>query len=380
MELHKVVSRFSPWFWAPLLLLVFGSCDSSGISPDERLNDGVALSGPDNTDVVAVATHRSGEWLAAYSRDSSDRVREVVYGSAEGDRATVILDSNGRPFLAVTGPYVLAFGNYNGNRTDVGLVNIQSGNIKMFAQVDFGVDFGSRMLSGSDSTDVSPVQAAEVSAHGIIAFTCSIASMPVSGVAFAGAACESSTLLDVLSAVTEQDGWDDTAELVGWGGNTLDCTGNYGDACTEILIDVSGTVLQEAQAQIDNNNQHVGQASGVVRFGGAWAYRDIDQAYFIIKEKSSYDITYNNFGECYYVSKLTLTGFDGDIFSYRVRENGNTFQLEFDRISEGLLTATRLGDGKEFKWDWAPSETLQAFLEDECGSSSAARTSATLSQ
>jgi hypothetical protein len=73
------------------------------------------------------------------------------------------------------------------------------------------------------------------------------------------------------------------------------------------------------------------------------------------------------------VSGLTLTGFDGDIFGYRVRGNGNTFQLEFDRISEGLLTATRLEDGKEFKWDRAPSETLQSFLEEECGSSSSAR-------
>lgn len=345
----------------------------------KNLKNGVALSGSDSSDVAAVATHREGEWLAAYSRESPDRVSEVVYGTGGGDRATVKLDSVGRPSLAVTGPYVLIFGNYNGTRADVGLVNTESDTVKTFDQVDLGVDFGSLTLSESDSTEISPAQAAEAAGYGATAFVCALAAMPVPDSSVPGTACETSVLLQTVTGVAEQDGWEDTAELVGWGVGTGECADTYGASCVEALADVSGTVLEENQAQIDENDQDVAKAYAVIRFGGTWAFRDVDR-WFIIEENLSYDISYDGLFGCYRIRNLEILEFEGDTFRYEVQGGGNSFRLEFDRVGPDVLAVTRLGTGEEFQWDRAPSQNLQTFLDNECDFSSTAPASGAASQ
>ena len=366
---------------------MLGSCDSGGLSPDRSLRNGVALSGSENPDVAAVATHRDGEWLAAYSRDSLDHVSEVVYGTREGDRVTIKLDSEGRPSMAVTGPSVVIFGNYKGNRADVGLVNTESDTVETSDQVDLGVNFGSLDQPGSDSsksdsTEISPAQAVEVAGYGATAFVCALAEMPVPDSSVAGTACQSSVLLQAATGATEQNDWEKSAELIGWGGGTAECADSYGASCVEALAEVSGTVLEKSQAQIDENEQSVAQAYAVIRYGGTWAYRDRDQSWFIIKENLSYDIFYYDLGNCYYVNNLELLGFKGDVFRYKVKGSGNTFWLEFSRVRPDVLAVTRLrnGEEEEFEWDRAPSQELQAFFDNECSSSSTARANTVVGQ
>lgn len=371
--------------WFPLLFFVMSGvilagCDSEGLAPDRILKNGVALSGAKNATVAVVATHREGEWLAGYSRDSSESVVEVVYSTADGNRATVKLDGEGRPFLAVTGPYVLAFGNYDGARADVSLVNGENGKIKTFDQVDLGTDFGSAKLSRSDSLALSPAQAAETAGRAVAAVLCSMTAMPARDSPFAEQACQTSALLQVATGATEQADWEETAELVGWGSATVECGGDYGTSCLEALIDASGTVLEKAQAQIDENEPEVAQASAVVRFGGTWAYQDFDQSFFVIVKDLSYDISYSNFGNCYFINRLELLGLSGNIFRYKVRSNENIIKLRFDRVGADLLAVTRISDGKEFAWVPATSPDLQAFLDTECGSSSSAPATTTVSR
>ena len=367
--------------------LVLGSCDSGGLSPDRSLRNGVALSGSENPDVAAVATHRDGEWLAAYSRDSLDHVSEVVYGTREGDRVTIKLDSEGRPSMAVTGPSVVIFGNYNGTRADVGLVNTESDTVETSDQVDLGVNFGSLDQPGSDSsksdsTEISPAQAVEVAGYGATAFVCALAEMPVPDSSVAGTACQSSVLLQAATGAAEQDDWKKSAELIGWGGGTAECADSYGASCVEALAEVSGTVLEKSQAQIDENEQSVAQAYAVIRFEGTWEFRDPSR-WFVIEENLSYNIYYNDFGNCYYISSLEILEFEDDMFRYKIQEKEEPFWLKFSRVSPDVLAVTRLSDDEEkeeFTWDRAPSQDLQTFSDNECSSSSTARANTVLGQ
>lgn len=361
--------------WFPLLFLVvgglaLGGCDSGGFAPDQRLKNGVALSAPDSSDVAAVATHREGEWLAAHSRESQNRVSEVVYGTGEGDRATIKLDGEGRPSLAVTGPYVLAFGNYNGSRADVGLVNMENGETNTFDQIEVGVDFGALQRPESDSTGLTPAQATEAAGYGVTAFACALADVSAPDLPFTGSACNTSKLLQVATGATERADWEGSAELLGWGSDAPECTNGYGASCLDALVNISGSELEEFQTAIDQNRQEVGQVYAVARFGGTWAYQDLDQSWFIIEESSTYDVVYYDFGSCYYISRLSLLDFSGDTLKYEIQESGSIFRATFDRVSADVLRATRLGTGKELEWDRASSQDLQSFIDNECGSSS----------
>lgn len=360
--------------WARLLLfavgvLILAGCDSGGLAPDRVLKRGVAVSGAED-EVAAVATHREGEWLAAYSREGSEYVSEVVYSTADGDRAFVKLDGEGRPLLAVAGPHVLAFGRYDGPRADVGLVNTESGRIETFDQVDLRTDFGSNEPAGSDSTANSPAQATETAGHGIAALVCSMAAISALDSPLLEDACQKSALLQVATGATEQTDWEETTELIGWGSKINECGDNYGPSCLEALIGASGTVVEETQAQIDDSEQEVAQASVVVRFGGTWSYQDLDQSFFVIEEDLSYDISYSNFGDCYFINRLEPLGLNKNQFRYRVDSGEDIVTLKFDRVGAEVLTVTRLSDGKKFEWVLSTAQDLQTFLDDECGSSS----------
>lgn len=362
-------------FRLPLLFLVvggvvLGGCDSGGLAPDLNLKNGVALSGSENTEVAAVATHREGEWLVAFSRADSTSVREVVYRAGDGNRTTIKLDPEGRPSLAVSGPHVLTFGNYNGNRADVGLIDTESGTVRTSDQVALGIDVSTLELPGTDSTDISPAQAMEKAGYGATVFSCSMAALSAPDSSSAGTSCQTSTLLQVATSATEQGDWEDSAKLLGFGIDSGVCA-NHGASCLTAIAEESDAVLEEGQALIDENQQSLAEVSGVVRFGGTWAYRDISQRWFIVKQDFVYDVIFNDdifFGECYDINRLKPLDTDGNVFRYEEQESGNITRLSFERTSTDVLTATRLSDGTQIKWDRAPSQNLQNFLDNSCDS------------
>jgi len=369
--------------WALLLLLICGGgliltgCDSGTSQPDAKLIDGVALSGSENSDVAAVATHKDGEWLTAYSREDPSRVSEVVYGSGQGEQATVKLDDKGRPSIAVTGPYVLSFGNYNGNRADVALVDTRSGDIKTFDQIDLGVDFESLNLSTSaesskpgKSKDITPEQATEAAGYGATTFVCAAAAIPAPDSPFTGAACAGSVLFQVATEAASRAGWGETAQWVGFGIDVADCAGSHGVDCVVSLIDVADIALDESETQISENEDDVAQASGVAQFGGKWSYRDINRGWFVMNEDLSYDAIYDEDESCYIIVRLDFLKVDGDRFTYERRSDGSQIRAEFTFESEDVLTATRLNDGEEFKWNRDPSQNTDEFFDNECTSSS----------
>lgn len=353
--------------------LLLSACDSGGLAPDKALENGVAVSGTDNADVAAVATHRGGEWLVIRNGEPLEYPREAVYSTADGDRVTVRLDDDGEPVLAVADPYVLTFGKYEGTRVDVGLVNTATGTIETFDQIQPDLDVTMTEPSISDSVAAAPIPALETAGRGVAAVVCSIAAIPGLESPVTEDACNSSALLQVVTGATGRADWNQTEELLGWGPDTDECGGDFGPSCRDVLTEASERVVEDAQARIDENDREVARASAVVRFGGTWAYQDVDQSYFIIEKDLSYDISYSNFGSCYFIKRLELIGSDGNVFRYQTLSNENVLRLQFDRLSADQLTVTRLSDGREFEWESAPAQDLKSFLDGECGSSSTAR-------
>lgn len=373
---YSFVRRF---FWFVLLSLLLGSslilsgCDSGGSSsPDPELKNGVALSGSDQSDVAAVATHEEGEWLTAYSREDPNQVSEVVYGAGDGNRATIKLDGEGRPSIAVTGPYVLTFGNYNGNRADVALVDTRTGEIKTFDQVDLGADFESLNLSKSGAKNLSPEEATEAASYGATAFICSMAAIPAPDSPFTGAGCAASVLLQVGTEAAEQAGWGDTAQWVGFGVDVGECGAEhgFGPSCYEGLIDAAGIVLEEDEGQIDESEEDVAQASGVARFGGVWKRQDIGEAWFVVEKEKVFDAFYNSNDDCYDLTIGDFVSVDGDIFTYKNRSAGTEVSLKYERQGESGLWVERLNDGSTWTMNYDSSQDTDNFLNNQCGSPS----------
>lgn len=366
-----------------LVLLVsfsFVSCDSAGdSSPNPNLVDGVALSGSDRSDVAAVATHEDGEWFTAYSREGPNQVSEVVYSDGDGNRATIKFDNRGRPSTAVTGPYVLTFGNFNGSRADVALVDTRSGEIETFDQVDLGTDFSSLRLSKAEDEELSPAEAAEVGGYGLTAFFCAAAVVPAPDSPFTGALCAGSVLAQVATAAAEQAGWGDTAEWVGFGISVGSCAGEggTGPSCAEAVVEAGDIALDEDENQIEENEEEVAQASGVARFGGVWGYPDPDRQddWFVVEEEKAFDAFRNEDDSCYDVTIGDYVGFDGNVFRYERREDGKIFRFEYTRVSEEELRIRRLSDDFTLTLQLDSEENADTYLNNRCGGSSTSSSS-----
>jgi hypothetical protein len=91
-----------------------------------------------------------------------------------------------------------------------------------------------------------------------------------------------------------------------------------------------------------------------------------------MESNRSYDAIYDYDEDCYQIVILDFLNVDEDFFRYERRSDGFEIEAEFERVSEDVLTATRLNDGEEFTWDRDSSQDTQTFFNNECTSSSAA--------
>jgi len=352
-----------------LLLFILGiviGCDSGGSSePEPELINGVALSGNDQSDVAAVATHQEGEWLVAFSREDPSQVSDVVYGTGDGTQVTVTLDERGRPERGVIGPYIFAFGNYDGNRADVALLNTNTGEIDRYSKISLGPDLEG--LGVSNKSALSPAQAFTAAGAGISAFTCTLAVIDISGFSLGG--CAVGLLLTAAGEALEETRWGETAQWVGFGVDAVECAGDYGISCASALVDLGQIVFDEDETQVEENEDEFAQAAGVARFGGIWRYRNISQGWFVMEEERSLDAIYDSQAGCYRLIILNFLGIDDDVFRYERLEDGFEIEAEFELLEEDVLTATRLNDGANFFWDRDPSQDPRSFIENECQSS-----------
>lgn len=365
--------------------LTLSGCDSGGeSSPDPELIDGAALAeseesvaiGDAEFDVAAVATHEDGDWLTAFSQDGSGRVTEAVYSTSDGERVTVRIDEQGRPTVGVAGSYVLGFGNYDGSRADVAVLNTDNGEITTYEDVDLGIDPTKNLAK--QSGELTPAEAFDAASVGITAFICTAAFIDPSG--FSATACGASILLEVGTRALQQTEWGETAQWVGFGIDGVECADDYGLSCLEAFIDAGSLVFEEDESQIEKNKEDVAQAAGVARFGGTWAYRDLNQGWFVMEETRSYDAIYDSDESCYQIIILDFLEVDGNFFRYERRSDGFQIEAEFELEGEDVLTATRLNDGSEFTWDRDSSQDTQTFFDNECPASSVAPASRLLSQ
>jgi hypothetical protein len=326
--------------------------------------DGVALSGSDQSDVSAVATHEDGEWLTAFSRNASGQLTEVVYGTGDGERITVKLDEQGRPTVGVAGPYVATIGNYEGSRADVALLDTGSGEITTYEDVDLGVDLSTSNFS-KQSDDLTPAEAFDAASVGVTAFVCTLAFIDISG--FSAAACGASVLLQAGTRALQETAWGETAEWVGFGVDALECTSN-GVACVAAGIDLGQQILEEDETQIEENEEEIAQASGVARFGGVWGYPDPDRQndWFVVEKGKAFDAIFDENNDCYDLSIGDYVSVDGNVFTYERREDGAQIELEYNRLSEEELRVRRLSDDLTFTFELNSGEDGDTYLSNRC--------------